>query len=167
MMSGNYPRAFVLRVMRFVVIAILAVSSARTTQAQVSEDEQALWKLEDAYWRYVQENDLAAYSTLWHERFLGWPSVSPVPVHKDHITDWITAQTSKGLKFESVNFKPAAIQVTGDVAVTSYWETFRWVDKNGDGATRGTRIMHTWLRSGKDWHIIGGMSMPESAAPPK
>ena len=166
-MPGNYPRAFVLCVMRFVVIAVLAVSSARTTQAQVTEDEQALWKLEHDYWRYVQENDLAAYSTLWHERFLGWPSVSPVPVHKDHITDWITAQTSKGLKFESVNFKPAAIQVTGDVAVTSYWETFRRVDKNGDGATRGTRIMHTWLRSGQDWHIIGGMSMPESTAPPK
>jgi ketosteroid isomerase-like protein len=136
-------------------------------RAEESADEQALWKLEHDYWRYVQENDLSAYSTLWHERFLGWPSVSPVPVHKDHITDWITAQTSKGLKFESVNFKPAAIQVTGDVAVTSYWQTFRWVDKNGDGATHGTRIMHTWLRSGQDWHIVGGMSMPESAAPPK
>jgi len=60
---------------------------------------------------------------LWHERFLGWPSVSPVPVHKDHITDWITAQTSKGLKFIFVDFKPAAIQVTGDVAVTCYWQT--------------------------------------------
>ena len=146
----------------------LTLSAARTTlRAEGSADEQALWKLEHDYWRYVQENDLAAYSTLWHERFLGWPSVSPVPVHKDHITDWITAQTSKGLKFESVNFKPAAIQVTGDVAVTSYWKTFRWVDKNGEGATRGTRIMHTWLRSGKDWQIIGGMSMPESTAPSK
>lgn len=149
------------------LIGALALSGGRTMRAQGSADEQALWKLERDYWRYVQENDLAAYSTLWHERFLGWPSVSPVPVHKDHITDWITAQTGKGLKFESVDFKPAAIQVTGDVAVTSYWETFRWVDKNGDGATHGTRIMHTWLRSGKDWQIIGGMSMPESAAPPK
>ena len=144
-MSGNHPRAFVRRVLRFVVIAVLAVSSARTTRAQVSEDEQALWKLEQDYWRYVQENDLAAYSTLWHEHFLGWPSVSPVPVHKDHITDWITAQTSKGLKFVSVDFKWAAIQVTGDIAVTCYWRTFRWVDKDGNGRTHGTRIMHTWL----------------------
>ncbi len=146
---------------------ILALSAPRTVRAQGSADEQTLWKLEHDYWRYVQENDLAAYSTLWHERFLGWPSVSPVPVHKDHITDWITAQTSKGLKFESVDFKPAAIQVTGDLAVTCYWQTFRWVDRNGDGATHGTRIMHTWVRSGKDWHIIGGMSMPEAATPPK
>ena len=90
---------------------------------------------------------LAAYSNLWHERFLGWPSVSPVPVHKDHITDWITTQTSKGLKFESVNFKPAAIQVTGDVAVTCYWQTFRWVDKNGDGATLNS----------SNWKVYGGL----------
>jgi hypothetical protein len=88
-------------------------------------------------------------------------------VHKDHITDWITAQTSKGLKFISVEFKPAAIQVTGDVAVTCYWQMFRWVDKDGNGAPHGTRIMHTWLRSGKDWQIIGGMSMPEPATSPK
>jgi ketosteroid isomerase-like protein len=148
-------------------VGALALSGARTIQAQGSADEQALWKLEQNYWRYVQENDLAAYSALWHERFLGWPSVSPVPVHKDHITDWITAQTRKGLKFISVDFKPAAIQVTGDVAVTCYWQMFRWVDKDGNGATHGTRIMHTWLRSGKDWQIIGGMSMPEPATPPK
>ena len=164
----HYRKALRWRLVLSFLACALALSAARTNLwAEASADEQTLWKLEHDYWRYVQENDLAAYSTLWHERFLGWPSVSPVPVHKDHITDWITTQTSKGLKFESVNFKPAAIQVTGDVAVTSYWQTFRWVDKNGDGATRGTRIMHTWLRSGKDWHIIGGMSMPESAAPPK
>jgi Domain of unknown function (DUF4440) len=156
------------RLVLSILAGALALSAARTTGwAEESVDEQALWKLEHDYWRYVEENDLAAYSILWHERFLGWPSVSPVPVHKDHIADWITAQTSKGLKFESVNFKPAAIQVTGDIAVTCYWETFRWVAKDGNGATLGTRIMHTWLRSGKDWHIIGGMSMPESAAPPK
>ena len=163
----HYRKALRRRLVLFFLAGALALSVAATVRAAESADEQALWKLEHDYWRYVQENDLAAYSTLWHERFLGWPSVSPVPVHKDHITDWITSQTSKGLKFESVDFKPAAIQVTGDVAVTSYWETFRWVDKNGDGATRGTRIMHTWLRSGKDWRIIGGMSMPESAVPPK
>jgi len=166
--SLHFRKALRRRLVLSFLVSALALSAAQTTLCgEGSSDEQALWKLEHDYWRYVQENDLAAYSTLWHERFLGWPSVSPVPVHKDHITDWITAQTSKGLKFESVDFKPAAIQVTGDVAVTSYWETFRWVDKNGDGATRGTRIMHTWLRSGKDWQIIGGMSMPDSAAPPK
>lgn len=35
--------------------------------------------------------------SLWHKDFLDWPSVTGVPLHKDHITDWITSQTSPGL----------------------------------------------------------------------
>lgn len=132
-------------------------------QTRTGEDEQTLWKLEHSYWDYVQENDLTSYLGLWHKAFLGWPSVNPAPVHKDHITDWITVQTGKGLKFKTVEFKPAEIQVNGDVAVTYYWITFRWLDKDGNGAPRTLRVTHTLLRDGKDWHIIGGMSMPEGA----
>jgi len=135
--------------------AFLLVSLQGTAQAQASENEQTLWKLEHAYWDYVQHNDLPAYLGLWHKDFLGWPSVSAAPVHKDHITDWITTQTGKGLTFKSVEFKPAAIQVNGDVAVTCYWITYKWLDKDGNGATRTLRVTHTLLRD--------GMSMPEGA----
>jgi ketosteroid isomerase-like protein len=151
----------------FLWAALLAVPLLTTAQTQPSEDEQALWKLEHAYWNYVQENDLPAYLGLWHKAFLGWPSVNPAPVHKDHITDWVTTQTSKGLTLKTVEFKPAAIQVTGDVAVTYYWITFKWLDKDGNGAAHTLRVTHTLLRDGKDWHIIGGMSTPESANPQK
>jgi hypothetical protein len=96
---------------------------------------------------------------------LGWPSVSAAPVHKDHITDWITSQTSKGLAFKTGEFKPAAIQVTEDVAVASYWITFKWLDKDGNGTANTIRITHAWLRTGNDWRIIGGMSMPEPDTP--
>ena len=97
-----YQKALRRRLVFYFLAGALTLSAAPAImRAEESADEQALWKLEHDYWHYVQENDLAAYSTLWHERFLGWPSVSPVPVHKDHITDWITSQTSKGLKFDS------------------------------------------------------------------
>jgi ketosteroid isomerase-like protein len=98
---------------------------------------------------------------------VGWPSVSAAPVHKDRITDWITSQTSKGLIFKTGEFKPAAIQATGDVAMVFYWITFRWLDKDGNGATSNLRITHAWLKTGNDWHIIGGMSMPEPEAIPR
>ena len=140
------------------VIAI-DFKSARPTEA--SNAEQALWDLEHSYWRYVQENDLSSYSNLWHERFLGWPSVNAAPVQKDHITDWITAQTSKGLVFKTDELKPASIQVTGDTAVVCYWITFRWLNKAGKGAPQTIRITHAWQKTGDDWRIIGGMSMPE------
>ena len=130
--------------------------------SSMPRDEQALWDLERAYWQYVEKNDLAAYSNLWHQDFLGWPSVSSAPVRKDHITDWITSQTNKGLAFKTGEFKPAAIQMLGDVAFVCYWITFKWVDKDGKEAPHTLRITHAWLRSGKDWSIFGGMSMPES-----
>jgi ketosteroid isomerase-like protein len=142
-------------------IVSVAFSSETPTPAQLSSEEETLWTLERAYWRYVENNDLAAYSNLWHQNFLGWPWVSAVPVHKDHITDWITSQTSQGLIFKSVTFKPAAIQVTGDVASVCYWITLKWLDKEGNGAPHTIRITHTWLKTGEDWRIIGGMSMPE------
>ena len=148
-------------------IAEHTFSSEATSPSQASGDEQTLWGLERAYWRYVEHNDLAAYSDLWHKDFLGWPSVSSAPVRKDHITDWITSQTAKGLAFKTVEFKPAATQITGDVAFACYWVTFRWVDKEGSGSPHTFRITHAWLRGGKDWRIIGGMSMPESENPAK
>ena len=142
-------------------ITKVALASDVTTPSQESKDEQTLWNLERAYWRYVQDNDLSAYSGLWHKDFLGWPSVSAAPVHKDHITEWITAQTSKGFVFKTSELKPAAIQVTGEVAMACYWITFRWLDKDGNGAEHTLRITHAWLKTGDDWRIIGGMSMPE------
>src|SRR5258706_4338784 len=126
-------------VLPFLLAALLVVSLQGTTQTEASENEQTLWKLEHTYWNYVQENDLPAYLGLWQKDFLGWPSVNAAPVHKDHITDWITAQTSKGLAFKSVEFKPAAIQVDGDVAVTCYLITYKMVDKDSKCATHNLR----------------------------
>jgi ketosteroid isomerase-like protein len=154
----------VLRAIPYLLAGILLISSTGRIEAQGSEAEQSLWNLEHQYWRYVEGNDLQGYLGLWHKDFLGWPSTSAAPVSKDHITDWITSQTSKGLTLKTLDFKPAAIQVTGDIAVTCYWTTFKWSDKDGNGATRTIRVTHTWLRDGKDWVIIGGMSMAETTA---
>jgi beta-alanine degradation protein BauB len=143
---------------------VIAIDFKTARPTKESNDEKTLWDLENSYWRYVQENDLSSYSNLWHERFLGWPSVNAAPVHKDHITDWITSQTSKGLLFKTDELKPASIQVTGDTGVVCYWITFRWLDKTGKGSAQTIRITHAWQRSEDGWLIIGGMSMPEPRA---
>jgi ketosteroid isomerase-like protein len=159
----RYPVVFI------ALIALLAsaLSSNATVSSQGSKDEQTIWDLEHSYWRYVESNDLAAYSNLWHTNFLGWPSVSTAPVRKDHITDWITSETGKGSSFKTHQFKPAALQITGDVAMACYWITFSWLDKNGKGPTHTVRITHAWVRTGDSWQIIGGMSMPEPETPQK
>lgn len=147
---------------RLLLIVCILARAGQTFAADTAVDEERLWERERAYWQYVEKNDLAAYANLWHEDFLGWPSISATPVGKDHITDWITSQTSKGLTFKEGELRPAGLRVTGDVAFACYWITFRWVDKDGKGAAHTLRITHAWVRNGKDWRIIGGMSMPES-----
>ena len=146
-------------------LAPVAIGADVVISPGASADEQAIWNLEHTYWSYVQDNDLAAYLSLWHESFLGWPSVSSAPVDKDHITDWITSQTGRGLTFRTGEFRPAGIRVTGDLASVCYWITYRWVGKDGSGPAYTLRITHAWKRTGTGWRIISGMSMldPERA----
>ena len=148
-----------LRVVVCLLVSGLAVSSVGTMPSRGAEGEKTIWDLEHDYWRYVEKGDLTSYRGLWHKDFLGWPWMSAAPVRKEHITDWITAQTSKGLTAKVIEFKPAAIQMSGDLAVVCYWMTSAWVDAKGVGQPRTSRIIHTWIRNGKDWQIIGGMSM--------
>jgi ketosteroid isomerase-like protein len=145
-----------------ITAATLTVSPART--ADSTKDEQEIWNLEKAYWEYVKANDLEQYRALWHEDFVGWPSFSPSPVRKDHITDWITANISKGIKLQSYAIEQLAIHVTGDVAITHYRVKMNWLNSEGaDAGTETSRITHTWIRTAGTWQIIGGMSAPVNA----
>jgi ketosteroid isomerase-like protein len=144
---------------------ILFVVLAATTFAQDSaKDETQVWQLEKAYWEYVKANDLEKYRALWNENFLGWPFVSSAPVRKDHITDWITANTSKGIRLQSYSIEQLAIRITGDVALDYYRINATWANSEGaEIRTDKFRITHTWIRSRGTWQIIGGMSTPVNA----
>jgi hypothetical protein len=146
------------------ILLTLAVAFLATCGAFAGEtaNEKAVWKLERSYWKYVKAGDLAGYRSLWHPDFVGWPMSSARPARKDHITDWITKSTSKGMRLESYKLDPADSQATENIVVTHYWITDRWVDKNGAGKSDTNRITHTWIRTPGGWQIIGGMSSPES-----
>jgi hypothetical protein len=142
-------------------ISILLALTAAAFAQDSARDEAQVWNLEKAYWEYVKTNDLEKYRALWHEHFLGWPTSSSTPLRKDHITDWITRNTSKGVKLQSYAIEQLAIQVTGDVAINHYRVKMVWA---GPGPTESNteviRITHTWLRTGDTFQIIGGMSAP-------
>jgi ketosteroid isomerase-like protein len=143
----------------------LFIALAATAFGQNSaKDKTEVWHLEKAYWEYVKANDLEKYRALWHENFVGWPFVSPVPVRKDHITDWITANTSKGITLQSYSIEQLAIHVTGDIATNYYRINFTWANSAGaEVRTDRMRITHTWIRTNGTWQIIGGMSSPVNA----
>ena len=141
---------------------LLALTAVTTSAVAFTRDEAQIWNLEKDYWDYVKSNDLAKYRDLWHEDFVGWPSVSPEPVHKAQITDWITNQTSKGLKLQSYAIEERAVQVTGAVAIDHSRVKVSWA-KNDSGKVMDTntvRITHTWIKTDGRWLILGGMSAP-------
>ena len=145
-----------LKAIRFVVV-LAAAGFAQSA----ANDEAQIWSLEKAYWEYVKGNDLEKYRALWDEDFLGWPFVSSAPVRKDHITDWITANTSKGVKLQSYSIEQLAIQVTGDIAINHYRIKANWATSEGVQVRKDTlRITHTWIRTHGTWQILGGMSAP-------
>ena len=143
---------------------VIAIRNDEVTMHSVG-DEQAVWKLEHEYWRFVEANDLNSYRGLWHDDFLGWPSMDEAPVRKVHITGWITSQTAKGLAFKLTNFKEGDLQVTGDDAVTCYWVTHSWLDAAGNGESHTLRHLHAWRKTAAGWRILGGMSMQVPASP--
>jgi ketosteroid isomerase-like protein len=147
----------VLRIAR-VFIAVALALCAGSLYAQMSADEQEVWKQEHAYWKYVQSADLENYRSLWNAKFVGWPMSSAKPARKNQITDWITAYTAKGRHLQSFELKQADSQTHGNIVLTYYWITTNWADKNGKQERQTDRITHTWMRVRDQWQIIGGMS---------
>ena len=156
--SVEYARRMLQTITLFLALTATAFGQNST------KGEAQVWQLEKAYWEYVKANNLEKYRTLWHENFVGWPFVSPEPVRKDHITDWITANTSKSVNLQSYSIEQLAIQVTGDIAVNYYRIKATWVNSTGaEVKTDRIRITHTWIRTRGTWQIIGGMSSPVNA----
>jgi ketosteroid isomerase-like protein len=145
-------------------IAILLLLASTGFGQGSAKEQLQIWSLEKAYWEYVKASDLESYRALWHDDFLGWPFASSEPLRKDHITDWITANTSKGVRLQSYSIEQLAIQITGDVAINHYRIKATWANSEGVGVkTDALRITHTWIRTRGRWQIIGGMSAPVNA----
>src|SRR6476469_8375639 len=110
----------------FKTIALIVAVTAAAFAGGSDKEQAQIWNSEKAYWEYVKGNDLEKYRALWHENFVGWPFVSSAPLRKDHITDWITSNTSKGVKLQSYSIEQLAIHVTGDIAINHYRIKATW-----------------------------------------
>jgi ketosteroid isomerase-like protein len=151
---------------RFLIVltAFVVLLTSTSFATDRSADEEKLWSLEQTYWRLVQSNDLGGYRQLWHAQFLGWPYVSPEPLGKDHITDWITAHIAKGESLKSFHLERLPMQILDNTATTTYRTSMVWVGKGGAEQASTIRVIHTWLRgSDGSWKIISGMSAPVNA----
>lgn len=139
---------------------LLAVTLAGpAAAADRTPDEQAVWQLEEDYWRYVSAGDIDAYVRLWHEDFVGWPCFELEPKGKGDIGKWVRDIRDNKWKL-TYQLKPLAEQAFGDDVIIVYYAA-EYVYDYGDGTKSGAGIWrkftHTWMRNGDTWQIVGGM----------
>ena len=129
--------------------------------ADLADDEQAVWELEEAYWQYVKRNDIPGYRSLWDEKFVGWPGFSKAPLGKENIAGWIAPLHVDSSEIYDYELTQEAVRSFGEVVVAHYLvrSFFRSSETGEIVRKRGvSRITHTWQRRGNTWQIITGMS---------
>lgn len=124
---------------------------------------EAVWQMEDAYWRYVEAGDVDRYLTLWHEDFIGWPCAMNAmhPLGKESIGAWVEEIRDQKVKF-AYRIQREAGQDFGAVVAVHYSTPMTYVYPDGrvTGEDQLYKFTHTWLWNGTGWQIISGMCAP-------
>lgn len=123
-------------------------------QAQ-KNDEAAIWKLEEHYWNCWIKKDIEGYMSLLHEDFMGWASSLETPGDKEAAREFVQNFWSQ-IQLFAIEMKPCAIKIVDDVALVHYFLLLK--DEDGNQMGNSYRITHTWLKQGRIWQILGGMS---------
>ena len=123
-------------------------------------DEEAVWALEEAYWVFVQNDDIERYKALWDERFVGWPGRDLKPAYKKNIADWIPPLHANPKRRPQFELTQVAVRSFGDVVVTHYIAKCIYIEVETGASSEGwaNKVTHTWQRYGDTWKIITGMA---------
>jgi hypothetical protein len=105
---------------KIVLTVVLTLLASAALWSENTADEKAVWKLEEAYWKYVKSNDVKSYRTLWDENFIGWPGFSNEPMEKASIGDWIAPLHKNPDEQYGYELTPKALRSFGDVVVVHY-----------------------------------------------
>ncbi len=119
-----------------------------------------IWALEERYWHDVQKLDVADFLALWHDDFRGWPATSGKPIPKDSAANMIREPMARGSRMTEYKLHRKVVQPFGNTAIAIYAVTFTWIDHRGKVERTGQwyKLIHTWLRAGGQWKIIGSLS---------
>jgi len=156
----NYNRLFQAT---FVILAIASLAGFGRAQQGTPDTKknprvEAVWKMEELYWRYVKAGDVDNYRTLWDDGFRGWPCKFQDTATKAQIGDWVRDIRDQKAKLTyALTYEGAAD--FGDIIVVYYKTPMVYEYPDGRTVDRDLvfKFTHTWRRTGNTWHIIGGM----------
>lgn len=152
------------RLLATTAVLLLLANTTIALAQELSAAQNEVWQMEELYWSDLESANLEAYVGLWHKGFLGWPRDRDLPVGKAGIEQSTRKKFAEG-RVVHHEILSKGVTVLGNVGVTQYGVRVLRVEASGDSVTYVSRVTHTWLRIGKTWQIIGGMSAPiESSA---
>ena len=139
---------------------LVCTASVSLAQLQMSAAQKEVWAGEEAFCRTSMSGDTEGFMSLWDDHFIGWPSNQSAPVDKETIRKLTTRKRGpRDMKCEST---PLAVNVFGDTAMTFYLYRTTTTGADGKATSHVGRFTHTWRRTHGKWHIIGGMSAPQT-----
>ncbi len=135
----------------FIVVLVLL-------QGSPTDDETEIWKNEQAYMKFLWNEDPAGVMSFWNAEGVGWPMGTPQPSGNSAARKAFLEILFARTKVVTFEIQPMAIKVFGDVAVVHYFVDWVSRDPEGNEKKQKTRITHTWMKKDGQWKIIGGMS---------
>lgn len=121
------------------------------------ELEKEIWALEEAYISYFAAANHEAILSMYHERFLGWPSEEKQPADKKAAVRYLEERYPKPVP-GTFKIEPQGITFLENIALNHYLLHITLKDKKGNELKIVNRMTHTWIKTGEKWTILGGMS---------
>jgi ketosteroid isomerase-like protein len=145
-----------LAVILFSCTQIYSATSGTNNRRDTVEEE--IWALENAYFANLYKADYEGVLALVHSQFLGWPGTVSQPLDKDGSASFMKQLVSKPTPC-TFTIEQEGIRVLGDTALTQYIIHVNCGNTAPAGkAQSSSRITHTWVKEGKSWKLLGGMS---------
>lgn len=119
--------------------------------------EDEIWALEEAYFVNFYKANYEAVLAMIHNQFLGWPGTEPQPIDKEGSARFMKKLAPKPIAC-TLKIERGGIRVMGEVALTQYILHVSCSDSASAAKTRSSRIIHTWVKEGGRWKVLGGMS---------
>ncbi len=137
-------------------------SRSASTAEGMNTTEEALWKLEEAYFNNLYRADYEGVLAVVHPQFLGWPGHLPKPIGRQESALFMKKLVPQPTPC-TIRIERAGLQISGQTALTQYTLHVSCPDAAVAPAERVSRITHTWVMQDGQWKLLGGMSFDVNA----
>lgn len=158
-MPVKFPRSLVARCAAALVLASFALAAMPGHSGPTTSDEALLWSYEQSIYAGRAAGSFAFYVDHADPDYAGWPPQFIAPIGRSELIEG--AKLQAGRTGEKIELHKDLIRLAdkGRVALVFY-TTHRTRRSDGTAVDESYENIHVWLRRGKGWQIVGGMSRP-------